>query len=73
MSIGRFTTPEETSAFVAAALGPIAPGVTAASSITNGVVVTTVTMPIPGLQITGLLSAFESGNVYVTASHVLEW
>ena len=72
MSIGRFTTPEETSSFVTAALAPIAPGATAASSVSDGIVITTATMPISGIQITGLLSAFEAGSVGVTATHVLE-
>lgn len=72
MSLGRFTTLEETSAFVEAALAPFAPGTTVASSVSNGVITTTATMPIPAIQITGLLSAFESGVVGVTATHVLE-
>ena len=72
MSLGRLSTPEETSAFVTSALEPIAPGATAASSVSNGIVITTASMPISGIQITGLLSAFDDGSVGVTATHVLE-
>ena len=72
MSIGRFTTPEETSGFVAAALGEFAPGTTAASSVAQDVVTTTASLPIAEVQITGLLSAFGEGSIAVTATHVLE-
>ena len=71
-SIGRFTSEEETSAFVASALGAIAPGATAESQDLGGIVLTTATMPISGMQISGLLAAFDGSSVSVTASHVLE-
>ena len=72
MSIGRFTTPEETSTFVIAALTPISAGATASSSVSNGIVTTTASLPIADIQLTGLLSAFQGGTVGVTATHVLE-
>jgi Flp pilus assembly protein TadG len=72
MSIGRFASPEETSAFVIASLDPVAPGTTAESIVTNGVIVTMASLPIAGIQITGLLSAFDEGTIGVTATHVLE-
>lgn len=72
MSIGRFGSPEETSAFVMTTLGGIAPGTTAESIVTDGVVVTTASLPMAGIQLTGLLSAFDDGTIGVTATHVLE-
>ena len=72
MSVGRFSTPDETSAFVTSVLAQIAPGATAETSVSGGIVITTASMPISGIQLTGLLSAFDGGSIGVTATHVLE-
>lgn len=72
LSIGRFSSPEETRAFILSAVAPIAPDATVAATVTEGIVVTTVSLPLDEIQITGLLSAFRDAELDVVASHVLE-
>ena len=72
LSLGRISTADETSALIVAALQPIAPSATATAQIANGIVTTTLTMPLSDIQMTGLLAAFDGGSIGVTASHILE-
>jgi Flp pilus assembly protein TadG len=72
LSIGRLETADEASSQILDAVGPIVPGATAISTVADGIVTTTVSLPLGEVQITGLLNAFQDTTIGVTASHVLE-
>lgn len=72
LSVRRFTTPEETEAWIAAAYAPLSAGTTVDAQVSAGVVTTTMLIPIAEVQLFNTLSAFTSGDLTVTAEHYLE-
>ena len=72
MSIGRLTTTTETEDYVENALAVITSGAVAQSTVTAGVVSTTVTVPAADFQILGFFSALNNLQIGVTAEHLIE-
>ena len=72
MSIGRLMAPADAQAYVQQRIATLSPNATVATVLQSGVIVTTVTMPSSDLTATGIISAFTSINVRVTAQQMSE-
>jgi Flp pilus assembly protein TadG len=72
MSIGGFSTPSEVEAYVVERLSPLSLEVSAISTVTVGVVTTTVTLPAADLQLSGFFGAFTNLTLSVSADHLVE-
>ncbi|MCB1339366.1 MAG: pilus assembly protein [Maritimibacter sp.] len=71
-SIGRLRTPAETEDYVEARLQAASSGAHATSSISAGVISTTVTYPARDFQIVGFFSQFNDLQITVNSEHLLE-
>lgn len=71
-SIGRLTTEDETEAYIRAALSDLAPGATVTTLLANGVISTTVTLPVDDLMAIGTVPGMSGFNVAVASQHLLE-
>jgi Flp pilus assembly protein TadG len=72
MSIGRFRTAAETEAYIEQQLARLSAGVNAISTVTAGVVTTTVSLPARDLQFSGFFIPFMEGTLSVSADHLIE-
>lgn len=71
-SIGRLRTAAETESYVEARLHNASAGANASSSITAGVITTTVTYPARDFQILGFFKQFNDLQITVNSEHLLE-
>lgn len=72
MSIGRFATPEATEAYIEDKLAGLSSHADAISTVTAGVVSTTVSYPASDTQFLGLFRQFNTLQLAVTADHLIE-
>lgn len=72
LSIGRLTTTTETETYIESVLAQLDINADANSSITAGVVTTTVSVQTAQLQILGFFTALTSLTIDVTADHMIE-
>lgn len=72
MSIGRFRTTAETENYIEQHLARFSAEVNAVSTVTAGIVTTTVTLPARDLQLSGFFSAFADLTLSVSADHLIE-
>lgn len=73
LSIGRLQNEEDVEAFLTAALLNMSPNATVDSIIDQGVVTSSVNMPASDLVSVGLITSLVNADVYVTASHYVEY
>jgi hypothetical protein len=72
MSVGRLTSADATEAYIAAQIAAISPAAEIETTVTSGVIATTVTMPSSDLAATGMIPALTGINVSVTSQHMSE-
>lgn len=71
-AVGRFADGTVTANYILDIVRPISPNATATSSLANGVITTTVTMPARDLIATGALPVLQSVNVRVVLQQMKE-
>lgn len=71
-SIGRLTTATATKNFIIGKLGGFSSVATVTVTVSNGIVVSTVTIPTKDVTATAVLSTFNVKNLYVVGQHLLE-
>ena len=71
-SIGRLRTPDEAESYIEARLQKASASADATSSITAGVISTTVTYPARDFQILGFFSQFNNLEITVNSEHLIE-
>ena len=71
-SIGRLTTAAATKTYIQGKLGSLNAHATVSVTMSNGLVVTTVSIPTKYVTATGALSGLSVVNLYVIGQHLLE-
>lgn len=72
MSVGRLTDAQATENFIKAASATVSPRVSAVTSVTSGLITTTVTVPLSDLDLFGVGGVFRNVNMTVRAEHLME-
>jgi len=72
MSIGRFDTVQQTQDFIVNTLNALSFSAEATTSITAGLISSTVTVPVGDLDVFGLIGSFAGISVTVSAQHLSE-
>lgn len=72
MSVGRLTDAEATESFVEAVGSTVSPRLTATTSVTAGLITTTVTVPMQDLDLFGMAGVFRNVNMTVRAEQLME-
>lgn len=72
MSVGRLTDVQATEDFIKAASATVSPRVSAVTSVTAGLITTTVTVPLSDLDLFGVGGVFRNVNMTVRAEHLME-
>lgn len=71
-SVGRLTTTDETASFAVTRLASVSPNVMATTSLTAGLITTTVSVPLKDLEMFGLAKIFSGARMTVQAEHLME-
>lgn len=72
MSIGRLTTASATETQIKNNIAKLAPDAQVTTTVTNGIIHSTVSVPVSDLTFTGLVPQFKSLNVKVSAQMMSE-
>jgi len=72
MSIGRLATPADTQNFVITQLGGLGGVATASTTVTAGLITTTVSIPMTALDMFGMAGIFKGAQMNVRAEHLME-
>lgn len=72
MSVGRLTDIQATEDFIKAASANVSSHVSATTSVTAGLITTTVTVPLSDLDLFGVGGVFRNVNMTVRAEHLME-
>ena len=72
LSTGYFTTANQARADVLSRIGWISPHAVVATKVVGNVITTRVDLPLADITATGLVAAFASGTISVSADHVME-
>src|SRR5690606_906562 len=72
LSIGRLKDEAATQAFVIAHLSNVSPHTMAATSVTAGLITTTVSVPLNDLDLFGIAKIFSGARMTVQAEHLME-
>ena len=73
LSIGRFQDADQIVAFLTSELATLSPNAEIASAINAGVVTSSVNMPASDLVAVGVFSNLVKADIYVVASHYVEY
>lgn len=71
-SIGRLTTTDDTANFAVTHLASVSPNVMAMTSLTAGLIATTVSVPLDVLDLFGIARIFSGARMTVEAAHLME-
>lgn len=71
-AIGRLTTAEETESYISARISNLSPSATINTTVTQGIITTSVVMPSNELAALGVLDVALSFDVGVSAQHMAE-
>ncbi|MFC2968372.1 TadE/TadG family type IV pilus assembly protein [Acidimangrovimonas pyrenivorans] len=71
-SVGHVRTTTATEQMITSGIADIAPDATVTTSVTNGVIKSTVKIPLYDLTATGFVSAFNGIDLSVSAQHMAE-
>ncbi len=71
-AVGKFADNTATQNYILGLVRPVSPNVTAVSTLTNGIITTTVTMPARDLIATGVLPVLRSVTVRVVLQQMKE-
>ena len=72
VSIGRVRTSDDAEAMILADIDTIAPNASVETTLSNGIITSTVTIPVSDLSVTNLIDVFHDFNVTVSAQHLSE-
>ena len=72
MSIGRLLTPESVQTEVKSKIALVSPNAVVTTTVTNGLIKTSVSLPLSDITSTGLVSAFANVSFTVSAEHLME-
>ena len=72
VSIGRVRTSDDAEAIILADIHNIAPNASVETTLSNGIIASTVTIPVSDLSVTNLIDVFHDFNVTVSAQHLSE-
>ena len=72
VSIGRVRTSDDAEAMILAAIDHIAPNAVVETTLPDGIITSTVTIPVSDLSVTNLIDVFHDFNVTVSAQHLSE-
>ena len=72
LSVGRFQTDAEAEAYIAEQIAWITQDAVVTTSVSSGIITSTVEIPAGDMTATGLISGFRSLTVSVTAQHMSE-
>ncbi len=72
VSIGRVRTSDDAEAIILADIYNIAPNASVETTLSNGIIASTVTIPVSDLSVTNLIDVFHDFNVTVSAQHLSE-
>ncbi|OYX41931.1 MAG: hypothetical protein B7Z02_13660 [Rhodobacterales bacterium 32-67-9] len=72
MSIGRLVTTTDTENFVLAHANEVSPNPLAATTLTAGIITTTVSVPLVDLDLFGVAGIFSGARMTVRAEHLME-
>lgn len=72
ISIGRIRNSDDAEAAILAQIAPLSPNATAVTAVQNGVIISSVVIPLTDLTATSIVAAFDTVNLTVTAQHMAE-
>lgn len=72
VSIGHVRTSDDAEAMILADIDNIAPNASVETTLSNGIITSTVTIPVSDLSVTNLIDVFHDFNVIVSAQHLSE-
>ena len=72
MSVGRLTSNAETAQFVVDQLSNVSPNVLATTTVSAGLITTTVSVPLNDLDLFGIAKIFSGARMTVRAEHLME-
>lgn len=72
LSVGRFTTPEETQDYVRGQLLGMSPNVFVSTVVESGIISTVAVIPAADVVATGLITTFADLQISVSAQHMSE-
>ena len=72
VSIGHVRTSDDAEAMILADIDNIAPNASVETTLSNGIITSTVTIPVSDLSVTNLIDVFHDFNVTVSAQHLSE-
>jgi Flp pilus assembly protein TadG len=72
LSIGRLRTEADTEAFILSRAQPIAPHATAHTTVTAGLITSSLSVPIEDLDVVGVVAAFRGSSLTVRSDHLME-
>lgn len=72
VSIGHVRSSDDAEAIILADISNIAPNALVETTLTDGIITSTVTIPVSDLTVTNLIDVFRDFNVTVSAQHLSE-
>ena len=72
VSIGHVRTSDDAEAMIMAAIDDVTPNASVETTLSNGIITSTVTIPVSDLSVTNLIDVFHDFNVTVSAQHLSE-
>lgn len=72
VSIGHVRTSDDAEAMILADIDNIAPNASVETTLSNGIITSTVTIPASDLSVTNLIDVFHDFNLTVSAQHLSE-
>ena len=72
LSVGRFRTIEQTESFIASQLTRYGGSTTVETSVTEGLIVSRVTLPVANLSATPMLDMFDGLTLTISSEHLSE-
>lgn len=73
LSLGRLASLDETEALIESRLREFAPNANAITTVSSGLITTSVAVPVADLEILGLFGALSAATLTVSAQHLIEY
>lgn len=72
LSINKFTSENQTEDFIELALDHLSPNVVAQTALVDGIITTTVSIPVGDLEVVGVWEGLTDSTITLRAQHLLE-
>lgn len=72
LSVGRIMSVDDAEAYILSSINNMSPNASVETTVVNGVISSTLSMPAADITATGMFSGFNTLNVRVTAQHMSE-